>query len=104
MAILYGINKDNKDEGFMGKLSIAGFKYSEPVCKIVPAHVRKLNLDCPSGMYIQKVFDVGFHPFFIDEPSNIYIQEYQQACIGSKFRTDQAYNFDERFACDRAIQ
>lgn len=44
MTILYLYNTENKDQDFFGKISIAGFPYAIPDCKIIPAKFESVNI------------------------------------------------------------
>ena len=49
MTIMYKYNSDNEDLGFFGKTSMAGFAYSRPVCKILPASLSDMHMTCDKG-------------------------------------------------------
>ena len=49
MTIMYKNNSENEDLGFFGKTSIAGFAYSRPLCKILPASLSDMHVNCDKG-------------------------------------------------------
>lgn len=46
MLIMYQYNISNQDVGFLGKISVAGFPYARPVCKIYPANIDDIHFSC----------------------------------------------------------
>lgn len=108
MTILYCYNSNNKNQDWFGKMTLGGFPFSRPICKIIPAKVGVANFECEGDDTIITVLDFGFLP---DAEKISHDKECtadsccSEVCYEPKFRKSY-YNwlYDDKFACDRELQ
>lgn len=102
MTILAVYNKNNENQGWFGKISLAGFPYSKPICKVVPSRVKEVNIDCDGDDTIIKVYDFGFLPRkIVNIPHHV---SFQHICYHPEFRKFENYTTEDDYICDYEIR
>lgn len=118
MGILYAYNNDNTNQSFFAKLTLGGFPYSEPICKVVPFKVNHMHVECSGEDTILEVIDYGIlpkasHPKMKKALNDPNFKKYfpretdpfhGRCYLGNDFRNQSFYKEQEIFDCDRELQ
>lgn len=96
MCIMYQYNKGNENISFLQKISLGGFPQSAPICKVVPASLESINVECSGDDTIIEVVDYGILPSYkILDPSDERQSELQNTIFGDSHMIRNICNLKE---------